>query len=338
MIQSSPGLHAVAHRGGDTRTRMGLTMPIPDESFAEAFAQLWPHLDPLYRSFSGDGLLIAAARTGRAIEAYLHLALDRSAGDRPEFVVVGRHSACDLRLGQDDSISLRHVMVSAERRSDELRVRLLDLATDAGILTEDGQRCCGLAADGAAFVGLGQYKLFLLPTGSLAPLPWGATAAESWAAIPERVYVDQRSAGMSADQAPRVRLVPSFDRQSIATQILDPPTTLREAKPAPGTRGARVGRIGLQAGAASESYDVHAADLARGLLVGRYDRCTVGAEDDRLSRVHLLLIHDHDACWAVDTASSNGTTVNGDRIRQVPLDAPAQLCLAKAITVTWTPA
>jgi hypothetical protein len=336
MNQSSPGLRANRRRSGDTRTRMALTTPNPIESFAQAFARLWPDLDPLYRSLPGDGLLIAAARAGRAIEAYLHIAFD-DASERPEFVVVGRHSACDLRLGQDDSISLRHVMISAERRSGELRVRLLDLATDAGILTEDGQRCCGLGADGAAFVGLGQYKLFLLPTGSLAPLPWGPTAAETWAAIPERVYVDQRSAGTSPERAPRVRLVPSDDRHGIATQILDPPTALHESKPPLGARGARVGRIGLQAGAACESYDVHSADLARGLLVGRYDRCTVGAEDDRLSRVHLLLIRDRDGCWAVDTASSNGTTVDGDRIRQVALDAPAQLCLGTAITVTWTP-
>jgi hypothetical protein len=120
--------------------------------------------------------------------------------------------------------------------------------------------------------------------------------------------------------------------------ILDPPTGLLQSRPSPGARGAQVGRLELRAGDAAESYPVHAEDLARGLLIGRYDRCALGAEDLRLSRVHLLLVRDGTICWAVDTASGNGTTADGDRIRQLALGASKRLCLGHAIEVTWTAA
>jgi hypothetical protein len=339
MSESSPGHVPVAgRRSVDGRTRLGVQTQTDAEPLGEVFARIWLALDPLYRSFPDDGLLLVAVLHGHEVEAYLHVGLDDPGTEVPEFVVVGRHSACDLRLGRDDSISLRHMVISAHRRGNELRVRLLDLGTDAGMVTEDGQRCLSLGADGAAFVGLGPYQLFALPTGALAPLPWGATAADTWAAIPERVYLDRRAAGASLDRAPRVRLVGRGDRRSIATLILDPPTALRAHRLAPGARGPRAGRLRLCVGPASESYDVHAADLERGLLVGRYDRCAFGAEDDRLSRVHLLLVRDGDACWAVDTASSNGTTVAGVRIRQQRLVAEIDLCLARTITLLWTSA
>src|SRR6185436_13232851 len=83
-------------------------------------------------------------------------------------------------------------------------------------------------------------------------------------------------------------------------------------------------------------YQVHAADLERGLLIGRYERCAFGAEDDRLSRVHLLLLRDGDQVWAIDTASSNGTTAGGSAIRQIRLGARAELDLGAAVTLRWS--
>jgi hypothetical protein len=337
MSQSSPRL--VPSRGGrrgDSRTRLALDPPIKIAPFGGVWNRVWPGLDPLYRSFPGDGVLIVAIAAGRDLEAYLHVPLDdqRPAAQIPEFVVVGRHSACDLRLGGDDSISLRHLVISVQRQANELRVRLLDLGTDAGFVTEDGQRCSGLGADGAAFVGLGSYHLFVLPTGALAPLPWGGTAADAWAAIPERVYVDRRSAGAHAGRPPDMGHRGPRDGRSIATQLLDPPTALRQRKLAPGARGPKVGTLTLGVGTAVESYDVHAADLVRGLLIGRYERCAFGAVDERLSRVHLLIVRDGDNCWAVDTASSNGTTAGEQRIRQSQLGP--DLRLARAMTLAWT--
>ena len=61
----------------------------------------------------------------------------------------------------------------------------------------------------------------------------------------------------------------------------------------------------------------------------------VGAEDDRLSRVHLLVVRDGGEVWAVDTASTNGTTADGTPLRQQRLGARAELLLGKTVTCRW---
>jgi hypothetical protein len=322
-------------RATDCRTQMALPSFAVAVAVEDVFKRVFLALDPLYRSFPGDGLLVAAVFGGYVIESYLHVALPPLERERPEFVVLGRHSQCDLRLASDSSISLRHLVISACRQGGELRVRLSDLGTETGITTEDGQRCEGLAAEGAAFVTVGAYQLFLLPTGALAPIAWGGTAEEAWAGIPDRVYADRRSS-RSHTPARRVQLVEPVDRRAIATQIIDPPTALRERRPDAGARGPMIGTLTLETVYAREVYEVHDVDLARGVLIGRYDRCAFGSADERLSRVHLLLVRDGAGVWAVDTASSNGTT-NGvtGRIRQLALGEAAELSLGRAITLTW---
>src|SRR6185295_6098001 len=171
--------------------------------------------------------------------------------------------------------------------------------------------------DGAMFVRMGGYHLFLLPTGSLTPLPWGATAEETWKMIPDRVYRDLRVAPRHPE-AGALRADPTRP-QTIITKIIDPPGMLRPPRPAPGDRGARVARIELSSKTGQEGFSLHEAELARGLLVGRYERCQLGASDDKMSRVHLLIIRDGAEAWAIDTASTNGTKVNGEPVRRVPL-------------------
>jgi len=322
-------------------------------SFADLFAQIFPELNALMSGLPQDGLLIAAVLGGKTLEAHLHIPLSAPSHPEPRldevhFVTVGRHSACDLVLESDEAVSLRHLVIGMRPCPNGLRVRLCDLATGVGLRTEDGFGCEALTAEGAAFVSVGDYQLFLLPTGRLAPLPWAGPAASAWAAIPERIYFDRRTTSR-AGRPRAVRLVPARPGRSITTQIIDPPTALRqpgsprgpagpgaEKKPAPGTRGPRAGTLVLTACGLVERYEVYAADLERGLLIGRYERCAFGAEDDRLSRVHLMLLRDGDQVWAVDTASSNGTTAAGASIRQVLLGARAEIDLAAAVTLRWT--
>jgi hypothetical protein len=314
---------------------MALPTFVVAAAVGDVFRRVFPALDSIYRSFPDEGLLLVAVFGGSVIESFRHVPLP--IGEAPEFVVLGRHSFCDLRLPSDSSISLRHLVVAATRQGNEVRVRLSDLGTDVGITTEDGQRCEGLAAEGAAFVTVGAYHLFLLPTGALAPISWGATAEEAWASIPERVYADRRATRSLQTPQRRVQHLETSDRKGIVTQIIDPPQALRERRPEPGTRGRRIAALTLETANARESYEVHELDLARGVLIGRYDRCSFGSEDERLSRVHLLLVRDGDGVWAVDTASSNGTTNRiAGRIRQLALGPSAELSLGRAITLTWS--
>jgi pSer/pThr/pTyr-binding forkhead associated (FHA) protein len=303
----------------------------PRPSFAQAFHEVFPRLDDIYRAFPRDGLLVAAVWEGAELDAYVHVGV----GADTEFLVIGRHSRADLYLGRDQGVSLRHALVGATRTGNELRLRLVDLQSGGGLHTEDGGACEALAADGAVLVRLGGYQLFLLPTGSLAPLPWGRTPEDAWNAIPERVYLDRRIAARVA-APPEATSTPAPPRRTIATHIIEPPTALRQRPRAPGARGARVGAIELAASGALEAYPVHEADLDDGVLIGRYERCSFGADDERLSRVHLLVVRDGNDLWAVDTSSTNGTTAAGTPVRQLRLGERAELLLGKTVTLRWS--
>jgi hypothetical protein len=306
------------------------------DSFSAVFKRVFPRLSELYTSFPADGVLVVAVLENETVADYLHIRL----AEEPEFAIAGRHPLCDISLAHDPTVSLRHALIGARATAGELRVRLLDLQSGGGFVTEDGRRCAALTADGAIFARIGLYHLFLLPTGSLAPLPWGRTAEETWATIPERVYrdcrVDVRPPPLVAQPAvqPGPRALPAR-RPTIITQIIDPPGMLRPFRPVPGARGPAVARIELGSKAGFEHFVVHEAELERGLLVGRYDRCQIGARDHALSRVHLLVIRDGDSFWTVDTASSNGTTWNGESVRRAPLKDGSLLVLARGLALRW---
>jgi hypothetical protein len=307
--------------------------PRPAVPFGEVFGRTFGRLAEIYNSFTRDGLLAVAVWNGTLVADYLHVPL----GAEPEFVVVGRHDRCDLSLGYDPGLSLRHSLVGVRATGGEMRVRLLDLQSGSGFHTEEGKRCEALSADGPMFVRAGGYHLFLLPTGGLWPIVWGTSAEDTWNTIPERIYRDCRvpSRGASAllPEAPAART--GRGRRTVITQIVQPPGLLRPFRPPVGARGARAAELELSTPEGSERFAVHEAELIQGLLVGRYDRCQVGSRDDKMSRVHLLLIRDGDEVWAVDTASTNGTTHRGETMRRTRMEDGTALVLAEGITLRW---
>lgn len=310
------------------------------DDFATVFLRVFPRLAELHANFRQDGLLAVAVWNNHLLAHYIHVPLEQE----PQFAILGRHDRCDLSLANDGGISLRHALLGARRQGNELRVRLLDLQSGTGLHTEDGRACEAITADGAMFARIGSYHLFLLPTGSLAPIAWAGTAEQTWQMIPERVYRDCRLPSRGA--APLLREPIPRDPsgtdggagrrpQSIITQIVDPPGLLRPFRPGPGARGARVARVELGNEAGYERFVVHEAELARGLLIGRYDRCQIGAQDQSMSRVHLLMIRDGDEVWVIDTASSNGTTSAGEPVRRVRMKDGVMLVLARAVCLRW---
>ena len=81
--------------------------------------------------------------------------------------------------------------------------------------------------------------------------------------------------------------------RTVITQILPPPSDLRVERPAIGPQGDAVAEIQIAAAesvdsfaasqrSAVETYQVHQDELDRGLLIGRYDRCQIGATDANL--------------------------------------------------------
>jgi pSer/pThr/pTyr-binding forkhead associated (FHA) protein len=76
----------------------------------------------------------------------------------------------------------------------------------------------------------------------------------------------------------------------------------------------------VRSGGIASRYRLGAASLERGILVGRYARCELAtaagaALESALSRVHLLLVRENEVTLAVDTASTNGTTIGGKKRR-----------------------
>ena len=63
----------------------------------------------------------------------------------------------------------------------------------------------------------------------------------------------------------------------------------------------------------------HAVDVTRPLRVGRAPECELPLDEEGVSRVHCELRPDDDALVVVDRQSTNGTHVNGTRVREARL-------------------
>jgi hypothetical protein len=301
----------------------------PHRSFKEAFSRVFPQLDSVYRSLRTDGVLIAAVIHGCELDRYLHIPVSV----QPEFAIAGRHDQSDLRLTHDASVALRHVAFAVARQGiDEIRIRVVDLQTGSGLRTEEGNVFEALIAEGPLFISVGEYQLFLLPTGALSRILWGTSAEDTWSAFPERVYLDRRIAPLGGSGLyPLVSHGP--DRHTI-TRIVAPPEPLSKRR-LPGDLGERIGRLEVAVGQQKSGFTIHARDVKRGILIGRYERCSLGVPNESLSRVHALIIEHGGKIWVVDTASTYGIFLDGERVRQIPLSPKNRIELAASISLTW---
>lgn len=105
----------------------------------------------------------------------------------------------------------------------------------------------------------------------------------------------------------------------------------------PGAGGDALGTILLAAESTQIAHRVSHEDLERGVLIGRYERCQLAGASGSLSRVHLVLLLDGGDVWAVDTASLNGTIVEGQRISAIQLDRELELRLPSGMGMRWVP-
>ena len=296
--------------------------------FEGVFVDCFAEIARLHRSLPREGVLCVAAR-GRRVEGYLHI----PSGASPQFATIGRHGQCDLVLSQDPQVSLRHIAIAIVPRERELRTRVWDLATSAGFHTEADQRCEGLLAEGPLFLRVASYHVFLFPTGSLAHIPWCDTAEDTWQSFPERVYLDQRIPTRGA--APqRAEPVLTHEHRSI-THLLPPVRLLRARRRRMWDEGLPLGQIRMHVGEEETIFPVLDTDAEHGLLVGRYERCSLGVTVAPVSRVHLLIARVEGELWAVDTASTNGTYHDDCEIRQIRLQPGTALRLGNAASLTW---
>jgi hypothetical protein len=306
------------------------------------FVEAYPKFADKCRAFDEPGLAIVAvdANTGRPA-GLVRLA---ARVGRPVSAIVGRHDHCDLYLDNDARLPLRQLAIvlapvkSWERGKPEIHYRVFDLRTGDGMQDEDGRALRGLRAEGPAILRVGEYLLFMLPIGD--PTDWPANGADAWSMLPERVYLDElvHAAGGSMPGLKLPKVDPRSTRPSVVYRVAGPrDTSVRLAQ------GGASGTLEICSKERSVTFSVGEDALRDGVLLGRYARCDAAAgvaEDNSMSRVHLLIVHVDNQLLAIDTASSRGTRVSGaaetEPVRVVALDRDVELVLGKQTRVRWT--
>lgn len=307
-----------------------------DRDLQRCFLDSYSLLRPMLLAAPAPGFhLVAADPFGAILSTHLPIEAGRS-----HHHVIGRHSDCHLRLAHDPALSLRHLLVSAWLDEDGgPTLRLLDLGGEVPLRLEDGSRCTGLRADGSVLIGLGSYCLFFLYDDGQA---WPTDPQEAWDSLGDRATAkrrsEQRDGNWAALVRPRLRVVaPPGNEESTGLSAtgtvlvrLEGTASLRDLS------SSGEGAIGFLRLPQDRFVRLTPADLTRGVLVGRYDRCelTQGFDEDRtVSRVHLCLACDPTGLWAIDIASRNGTWDGEERVAALRLGQRADLSLGNAALV-----
>lgn len=250
--------------------------------------------------------------------------------------IVGRHEQAGLYLDDDPALALRHlaVLLDPVRSSfQDLRLRILDLRTDAHFYSEGGHELESLDAAGAVFLRCAGFALLILPTGD--PTDWPEDAEDAWACLPERICLDERRC-----PAPARAAKPQGGGRTTFIRFLPGPGEVSEA---PRLEGPAIGRLVVDVEGRRVAIAVDEPRLKRGIILGRYPRCESAAplfsDDSGVSRVHLLVTLAGGRVWAIDTGSTHGTFARSGqrREREVRLDdAGTVLTLAgNRISVRW---
>jgi hypothetical protein len=249
------------------------------------------------------------------------------------FLVVGRHSSCDLMLDADPCVALRHVIVRSSVLDDGCPVvTVLDLRTRDGFEIADCTVQRSVVATGPLAFRVGAYVLVALPEGASLEGALQTPACEHADAHPYRAAARR----VEGESAPSSCAVSRITLMSCAALVSQRPWADDPRRSAPH-------ELTLTAGGRRASVLLSAADVDRGVLVGRDPPCLDSGLrailDGGISRVHLLLRRDaRGTVTAFDVASMQGTYENGKRVRSVQLsDAGTSLTIGSVnpVHVDW---
>ena len=240
-----------------------------------------------------------------------------------DFAVAGRHSRCDLRL-LDAEVSLRHALVQGTRLRDGRHVlRILDLRAALPFHLADDEPRRSIVATGPVVARIGRWVLVAFPLDGSTPPP--EPPPVEVADVPD-LSSALRSNPDESSVSSRISVIPA------STVITELPSDL-----AAGDAAITVTRGHLRARVA-----VRAEDLERGVLIGRASRCLdAGIRDvldTHISRAHLLLLSEGPEVFAYDLCSTNGTHVDGRRVRTTLLSrrgAELQLGRRSGVAITY---
>ena len=327
-------------RGGVNHRTVMRPAVRPRAGLRELFCEAYPRFAPACRAIDEPGIAIVAVDESTARPAGLVKLLARV--QRPTAAIVGRHDRCDLFLAGSDRLALRQLAVvlapvESWERGASVRYRVLDLKTQDGMIDEENRVLRGLRAEGPAILRCGGYAIYILSLGD--PTDWPQDASDAWQMLPERVYFDELercpdgSMPRLAHLAQHRRVHDYETHQSVVMRTVGPRDT--------GSRlvggGDAAGTLEIIGPHRRTALAVGHDALHDGLLLGRYHRCdAVDPDDASLSRVHALLLHDHDRLLVIDTASFNGTRVSGEEnARVIAIDRDLELVLGRKTRARW---
>lgn len=333
MLEDPSGVSGVY--GVNDRTQ--LVSPLAPESARRAplgpraaFLAAYETLEELAEIVSGPAFLLAAVDPRGNVTASLALP-DRRA------LILGRHTECGLRI-QDTTVALRQVAALARCEGERLIIHVRDLGTDAPFITEDGTASSGVMADGPLYIALGSVAVWFLPWPGTR---FTASAEQVWDALPARTFIDRRApeAGVRRalvdEPARSLSTRPPPSMESTQVTHFEAPLLLDDGdEPEVGWGTLKISR----AGGPRVQRSVSAERLEQGILLGRYDRCSlvIQTPQNTLSRVHVLLLRIGGEVWIVDTASTNGVERGGERVLAEVLRDSDRLELGSEITLEWT--
>jgi len=319
--------------------------PVAPLSFRDRFLACYDRIRDLCERASGPSLALVAI-DGAGVAATALLA---ARSNRCTAAVIGRHSMAELFLPGDPTLSLRHLVVvlhPLRRQSDDVRFQLLDLRTSSAFCDENGRRLEAVEVEGPVFASCARYALYLLPAGG--DLPWPERGVDAWDCIPERVYLDdvpaepdrwtrRRMRASAPDDDPRRAGDPRNGRPTWVVALRGP-APARQRMLAEDEQPLGELRIGSADG--TGAIVVGRAALREGVLLGRAPRCDTGPlgllTSRAISRVHLLVKEIDNEVYAVDTASTHGVWLGGERVRIARLTFGTQLTLdANGTRVEW---
>ena len=241
-----------------------------------------------------------------------------------DYLIVGRHTCCDLVLPADPQISLRHLLARAQLLADgTVALRLLDLHTNLPMFLEDGVPRRSIVASGALVARVGGYVIGALPFGQ-------ATKTELGPYRSPPPYVVCEAQSVPRGGIPRLTHITSLPPAPGISDVALAQATEHDA------------RITLGFRDRGTSVTVSPQALELGVLLGRAPKCLDEGLQSILhtgiSRAHLLLLRQGDVVHAFDLCSMQGTYHEGARARRVELAARGtrlELGAFEPVTFLW---
>jgi hypothetical protein len=305
------------------RTRIASVRRLAVVSHGLLFNRHHLELAALLEERQEPGVLLAAISATDGLAGHLWLAATPSLRTGS----IGRHGSAELFLPWDDGLSLRHLLALVWRNGDETRLRLVDLLTPTGFHAESGALLRSAESNGPLVLRVAGFSLFALPTGG--PLPWNPAAEDPFASLPART--------LSTVERPAPPPPPRHDPDmgTARAQIWYPPEPPAERLLDLGETAS--GRLIVQSTRGTQSFLLGESALARGVLLGRYERCGIRLDDPghTVSRVHAFLIRLGGTLVLADAGSSNGLCARGKDVRSVVVTPRELYGLSDEVSVFW---